>query len=111
MRAARIDVEEIVGRGYRGNDWPVTLTFGIGVGLVSVVIMLLYMTNDAAPSGFYRQPGWLFAIPALLTLWLMRIWLLSNRMLLHDDPVVFALRDRSSLLLGVAVAIAFSLAL
>jgi hypothetical protein len=32
-------------------------------------------------------------------------------MLLHDDPVVFALRDRVSLLLGLAVAIAFSLAL
>ena len=111
MRASRIDVDEIVGRGYRGNDWPITLSFGIGIGLVSVVIMLLYMTNDAAPSGFYRQPGWLYAIPALLTLWLMRIWLLSNRMLLHDDPVVFALRDRASLLLGVAVAIAFSLAL
>jgi 4-hydroxybenzoate polyprenyltransferase len=111
MRAARIDVDEIVGRGYRGNDWPITLTFGIGVGLVSVVIMLLYMTNDATPSGFYRQPGWLYAIPALLTLWLMRIWLLSNRMLLHDDPVVFALRDRISLVLGLAVAIAFALAL
>jgi 4-hydroxybenzoate polyprenyltransferase len=111
MRAARIDVDEIAGRGYRGNDWPVTLTFGVGVGLVSVVIMLLYMTNDAAPSGFYARPGWLYAIPALLTLWLMRIWLLSNRMLLHDDPVVFALRDRVSLLLGVAVAILFYLAL
>jgi len=111
MRAARNEVEEIVGRGYRRNDWPITLTFGIGIGLVSVVIMLLYMTNDATPSGFYRQPGWLYAIPALLTVWLMRIWLLSNRMLLHDDPVVFALRDRVSLGLGVAVATAFYLAL
>ena len=62
--------------------------------------MLLYMTNDAAPSGFYHQPGLLYAIPALLTLWLMRIWLLSHRMELHDDPVVFALRDRVSLALG-----------
>lgn len=109
MRAARIDVEEIVGRGYRGNDWPITLTFGIGVGLVSVVIMLLYMTNDAAPSGFYGQPGWLYGIPALLTVWLMRVWLLSNRMLLHDDPVVFALRDRVSLALGFAVFVLFLL--
>ena len=97
MRAASADAGEIAGRGYRGNDWPVTLTFGIGIGLVSVVIMLLYMTNDAAPSGFYHRPGLLYAIPALLTLWLMRIWLLSHRMELHDDPVVFALRDRSAL--------------
>jgi 4-hydroxybenzoate polyprenyltransferase len=111
MRAAGADAGEIAGRGYRGNDWPVTLTFGVGIGLVSVVIMLLYMTNDAAPSGFYHAPGLLYAIPALLTLWLMRIWLLSHRMELHDDPVVFALRDRVSLALGLAVAIAFYLAL
>jgi 4-hydroxybenzoate polyprenyltransferase len=111
MRAASADAGEIAGRGYRGNDWPVTLTFGVGVGLVSVVIMLLYMTNDAAPSGFYHRPGLLYVIPALLTLWLMRIWLLSHRMELHDDPVVFALRDRVSLSLGLAVAISFYLAL
>jgi 4-hydroxybenzoate polyprenyltransferase/phosphoserine phosphatase len=111
MRAARIDIEEIVGRGYRASDWPVTLTFGVGIGLVSVVIMLLYLTNDATPSGFYHQPRWLYAIPALLTIWLMRIWLLSNRMQLHDDPVVFALSDRISLVLGLAVALAFYFAL
>ena len=69
------------------------------------------MTNDAAPSGFYRQPAWLLVIPALLTLWLMRIWLPSNRMLLHDDPVVFALRDGVSLVLGAAAAVAFAFAL
>jgi 4-hydroxybenzoate polyprenyltransferase len=111
MRAARIDVDEIIGRGYRGSDWPVTLTFGIGVGLVSIVIMLLYMTNEAAPSGFYRQIGWLYAIPGVVTLWLMRIWMLSNRMELHDDPVVFALHDRISLVFGLIAAIAFYLAL
>jgi 4-hydroxybenzoate polyprenyltransferase len=111
MRAASLDTGEIAGRGYRGSDWPITLSFGIGIGLTSIVIMLLYMTNEAAPSGFYRAIGWLYVIPAVMTLWLMRIWLLSHRMLLHDDPVVFALRDRVSLVLGLIAAIAFYLAL
>jgi len=111
MAAAANHTEEIAGRGYRGGDWPLTLTFGIGIGLASVVIMLLYMANDATPSGFYHQIGWLYAIPALMTIWLMRVWLLSHRELLHDDPVVFALRDLASLLLGAAVALLFYLAL
>ena len=110
LRAARVDVEEIAGRGYRGDDWPITLTFGVGAGLVSVIIMLLYMTNDAAPSGFYRQSGWLYAMPAIVSLWLMRIWLVSQRLELHDDPVVFALKDRVSLALALLVAIVFYLA-
>ncbi len=46
-----------------------------------------------------------------MMMWLMRIWLLSNRMELDDDPVVFALRDRASLALGAGVALAFLLAL
>jgi len=110
LRAARIDVEEIAGRGYRGDDWPITLAFGIGAGLMSVVIMLLYMTNEAAPSGFYQQQAWLYVMPAVMSLWLMRIWLLSHRLSLQDDPVVFALQDRASLALGLAAAIAFWMA-
>jgi len=110
LRAARIDVQEIAGRGYRGDDWPITLSFGIGTGLVSVIIMLLYMTNDAAPSGFYRQSAWLYAMPAIVSLWLMRIWLLSHRLELHDDPVVFALKDRVSLVLALLIATVFYLA-
>jgi 4-hydroxybenzoate polyprenyltransferase len=102
---------ELAGRGYRAGDWPLTLTFGVGAGLVSIVIMLLYMTNDAAPSGFYHRTAWLFAIPGLVSLWLMRIWLLSHRGELHHDPVVFALGDRVSLALGVVVGVVFWLAL
>ena len=102
---------DVVGRGYRGADWPLTLAFGVGAGLTSIVIMLLYLANDAAPSGFYAKPGWLYAVPALMTVWLMRLWLLSHRMELDDDPVIFALRDPASLLLGLGVAVAFWLAL
>ena len=111
IRADHLDIQDVIGRGYRGADWPLTLSFGVGSGLISIVIMLLYLTNDAAPSGFYGYPGWLYAVPALMMVWLMRIWLLSNRMELDDDPVIFALKDRASLLLGFGVALSFLMAL
>ena len=58
MRAYKIDAEDVVGRGYLGADWPVTLSFGIGSGLISIVIMLLYLTNDAAPSAIATASTW-----------------------------------------------------
>ena len=110
MRAQHSHLKMIPGRGYQVEDWPLTLAFGIGAGLTSILIMLLYVTNDAAPSGFYREIAWLYIAPAAVGIWLMRIWLLSHRAVLHDDPVVFALRDPSSWCLGIAIAAAIALA-
>jgi len=100
----------IAGRGFHGDDWPLTLAFGVGAGLASIVIMLLYLANDAAPSGFYPHQAWLYVAPATVLIWLMRVWVLSHRTELHDDPVIFALKDPASLALGAVVAAAFILA-
>lgn len=111
MSARQNKSPDIAGRGYRPDDWPLTLAFGIGAGLISLAVMLIYLANDAAPSGFYHQPEWLYAVPTLMAVWLMRTWLLSHRMELHDDPVVFALKDPMSLIYGLGVVCAFFLAI
>ena len=50
----------------------------------------------------------LWLIVPLLIYWLFRVWLAASRGELDDDPVVFALRDRVSLMLGILlIAIAF----
>jgi 4-hydroxybenzoate polyprenyltransferase len=101
----------IAGRGFHADDWPLTLAFGVGASLISILIMLLYLANDAAPSGFYPHQGRLYVVPAAVLIWLMRVWLFSHRRELHDDPVVFALKDPASLACGAIAAAAFVLAL
>jgi 4-hydroxybenzoate polyprenyltransferase len=110
MQASLTAPGPIAGRGFRSDDWPLTLAFGVGAGLASIVIMLLYLANDAAPSGFYPHQGWLYAVPGVVLVWLMRVWVISHRRELHDDPVIFALKDPASLACGVVVAAAFMLA-
>ncbi len=110
MRAGVQGLDYLEGRGYRAEDWPLTLVAGISAGIASVVIMLLYMANDAAPSGLYSHIGWLYFVPAFVSLWTLRIWFMSHRMRLHDDPVVFGLRDRWSWLLGLLSAVSIVLA-
>jgi hypothetical protein len=44
----------------------------------------------------------MWMITPLMILWLCRVWLLASRGELDEDPVVFALTDHMSLLMGVA---------
>jgi 4-hydroxybenzoate polyprenyltransferase len=100
----------VLGRGYRYEDSRLTLALGTAMSTTSIIILILYLMEEAFPHGAYAQPGWLWAVPPLLFAWTGRVWLISNRGEMHDDPVVFALRDRASLCFAAAVAVAFVLA-
>ena len=52
----------------------------------------------------YRHPQRLWLITPLMIFWLSRVWLLASRGELDEDPVIFAVTDKPSLLLGLAVA-------
>lgn len=106
----RGDLGPIPGRGYQGRDWPLTLAWGTAASVASILVMILYLVEDAMPDGAYRAPEFLWAAPVLVALWTSRIWLLADRGELDDDPVAFAINDRISLLLGVLFGVAFFLA-
>ncbi len=96
------------GRGYHISDLEQLRTFGTASGYASVVVFTLYISNlDAAQLYEHTKRLWLL-VPVLL-LWLSRLWLVASRGQLNEDPVVYAITDRRSLLLGaVVVAIVLS---
>jgi 4-hydroxybenzoate polyprenyltransferase len=98
----------IPGRGYVRADAPLILALGMGTGMSAVVVMILYLIEDAYPRQFYANPDLLWALPAMVFLFLGRVWLLSERRQMHDDPVAFALTDRVSLLLGLLMSLALA---
>jgi 4-hydroxybenzoate polyprenyltransferase len=98
----------IPGRGYVSTDAPLILALGMGTGISAVLVMILYLIEDAYPRQFYANPAFLWALPAMLFLFLGRVWLLSERGQMHDDPVAFALKDRASLLLGLLMSLALA---
>lgn len=102
--------DKISGRGYFVTDAPFILAMGVSCGMASILIMVLYLTQDALLVDFYGNPDWLWAIPAMLFLWLSRIWMLSQRGELLDDPVVFAMRDPKSLMLCAGLGLFFVMA-
>lgn len=101
---------KVSGRGYFIMDTPFILNMGVASGMASILIMVLYLNQDAFLVDFYSNSVWLWVIPAMLFLWLSRIWMIAQRGELMDDPVVFATRDPKSLMLCAAVVAAFVLA-
>jgi hypothetical protein len=90
------------GRGYRAADLPILGTMGVASAFTASVVFALYVNSEQALS-LYARGDWLWlACPAILY-WLLRVWLLAHRDQLHDDPIVFALKDRVSYLLGALV--------
>ena len=92
------------GRGYHIADIEQLRSFGSASGYVSVAVLTLYISNlDAAQLYNHTKRLWLL-VPVLL-LWISRLWLLASRGELDEDPVVYAITDKRSLLLGAIVAL------
>jgi len=98
---------EISGRGYVGTDSAFVFSMGIATGMAAIIIMVLYIMNDVYSAVFYSQPLLLWTFPAILFMWISRIWLLCHREQLNDDPVAFAIRDKVSIALGGVMALSF----
>jgi len=92
------------GRGYQLSDIEQMRSFGTASAFAAVVVFANYISSFDVMA-LYHQPRLLWLVVPLLILWLCRVWLLASRGELNEDPVVFALTDRMSLLIGVAVAV------
>ena len=79
-------------------------TFGTSSAYASIVIFALYI-NGRDFTALYRHPSRMWLITPLMILWISRVWLLASRGLLNEDPVIFALEDRMSLLLCLGVVL------
>jgi 4-hydroxybenzoate polyprenyltransferase len=87
------------GRGYRGEDLELLRAAGPAAGFLSVLVLALYVaTPDVLV--LYERPGLLWLVGALLLYWNLRAWLIAQRAEMHDDPVLFAARDRVSYVVG-----------
>jgi 4-hydroxybenzoate polyprenyltransferase len=91
----------VAGRGYRASDHFAVGVFGACSGYLAVLVFALYITSQDVLL-LYRQPAILWVVPPLLLYWVTRVWLLAHRRELGEDPVLFAIRDRTSYAVAVA---------
>jgi len=91
-------------RAYRIADLEQLRVFGGASAFAAIIVFTLYINNPAVAS-LYRHPARLWLLPPILILWICRIWIFASRGQLNEDPVVYAITDRRSLLLGALIAL------
>jgi len=95
--------ERIAGRGYRAEDQDVVAQAGMASAFSSALVLALYI-DSAAIRELYPHPWMVWPLAPIVLYLTMRVWILARRDEMHDDPVVFIMRDWRSQMVIVAGA-------
>lgn len=94
---------QLHGRGYHTGDAPLVQTLGITAGYASVLVLALYLNSEAVLE-LYAAPQLIWGAVLVLLFWISWMWMQAHRGNMHDDPLVFAVKDRASLAAGAVFA-------
>jgi 4-hydroxybenzoate polyprenyltransferase/phosphoserine phosphatase len=83
-------------RDYRNADFAMVGALAAAAGLNALTLFALYISSDKVQA-LYSHPHILWLVGPILAYWIARVLMLAHRGLMHDDPVVFALKDKVSL--------------
>jgi 4-hydroxybenzoate polyprenyltransferase/phosphoserine phosphatase len=106
----KIDGDHATARGYELDDSELIAAMGVASGFLAVLVLALYINSDKAQVLYGHYQLMWFLCPLLLY-WIGRVWLIAHRGQMPDDPLVFAMNDRTNLILVVLMVVLVVLAL
>lgn len=92
------------GRGYKSHQTLIVSVFGISSGYISSLVFALYVSSNSA-FHLYHHTKLLYFVCPILLYWISYIWLAATEGKVHDDPVVFALKDKATYLTLLTILI------
>lgn len=93
-----------LGRGYHVNDLELLASLGGSAGYISVLVLALYINSPDIKS-LYLNPQLMWPTCLIMLYWISRAWIVAHRGNMNDDPIVFAIKDKTSLVCGLLVGI------
>jgi 4-hydroxybenzoate polyprenyltransferase len=93
------DAKKVHGRGYYIADAPLVQQLGVTSGYAATLVLALYLNSENVIK-LYRTPEIIWGAVPLMLLWISWMWLKAHRGLMNDDPIVFAIKDKVSILIG-----------
>jgi len=109
MKLKEQSARKTLGRGYQVEDLELLSSLGGSAGYISVLVLALYI-NSGDVKGLYSHPQMMWPACMVMLYWVSRIWIIAHRGRMDDDPIVFALKDKSSIVCGALIGLFMMLA-
>lgn len=91
--------EKVMGRGYSVADYPILSQISVAAGFISTLVFALYVNSSKVQ--MFPHPMIVCCCGPVLVFWFSYIFLKTHRGEMSDDPVMFAIKDRTSLVSGI----------
>jgi 4-hydroxybenzoate polyprenyltransferase len=88
---------QTTGRDYHVEDYLVLMSIGTSSAMLSILMFCFYVNSNVLTDQ-YQQPTLLWLVIPALCYWMMRMWIKTHRGEMHDDPIVFSLKDKGSII-------------
>lgn len=99
-----------IGRGYTKRDKELLTALGLTSALFACIVLGLYATSPGVAL-LYSHASLLFFMIPIFGIWIIRMWKHAITGSLHEDPVLFAIKDYGSYVAIAALAIILVMAL
>jgi 4-hydroxybenzoate polyprenyltransferase len=93
-----VDGDQAKARSYESSDAELLVSKGTASGYAAVLVLSLYIGSGAVKV-LYSTHEVLWLVCPLLLYWISYLWLVAHRGKMHHDPLIFAVRDRTSRIL------------
>ena len=94
------NINKLIGRGYSIHDSKILMSLGVGSGLLSSLVLILYTGSQQVQQN-YSTPMLLVGLAPVMLYWISRLWLLASKGEIKADPVLFTLKDKNSYLVAI----------
>jgi 4-hydroxybenzoate polyprenyltransferase len=93
-----VDGDQAKARSYELSDAELLVSKGTASGYAAVLVLSLYIGSGAVKV-LYSTHEVLWLVCPLLLYWISYLWLVAHRGKMYHDPLIFAVRDRTSRIL------------
>tara|TARA_B100000427_G_scaffold198739_1_gene165178 strand:- start:4213 stop:5070 length:858 start_codon:yes stop_codon:yes gene_type:complete len=100
-----VDIEQTGNASsYDNNSQDFLAQIGISSGFASIIVACLYINNPQV-SHLYHTPQLLWVCLIVLLFWFLHIWHSFSLKKINKDPVIFVLKDKTSLIALIILGI------